>query len=225
MSKLKLIITGWPRGGLGYVAELLRRSGADVGQTFDENTSRESIEKQLQNAKEIEVSPFLVPWLGWDKLKDIRVVFITRDPMRILNSFHFHGLFCNEKMSAAKQRAYRVFRNFKKNYGGKPVQAGVVFISNWYALATTLCPNLIELPVEEDPLHLLSILLPNYRGAAPFCLPTVNSSNCRQTLVPSQLPENVKKIMLSLLVQLGYHTRFWLPCGGHAHYTNADWHC
>jgi len=225
MSKLKLIITGWPRGGLGYVAELLRLSGADVGQTFDETTSQENIEQRLQNAKEIEVSSFLVPWLGWHKFKDIRVVFITRDPMRILNSFHFHGLFCNEKMSAVKQRAYRVFPNFKENYEGKPVQAGVAFILSWYALASTICPSLIKLPVEESPLHLFNVLLPDYTGAVPFCLPTINSSNCRQTLVPSQLPKNSNKNMLSILTHLGYHTRFWLPCGGHAHYTNADWHC
>ena len=119
MSKLKLIITGWPRGGLGYIAELLRRSGVDVGQTFDESTSSGNIEQRLQDAKEIEISPFLTPWLGWKKLKDIRVIFITRDPMRILNSFHFHGLFHEEKMSTVKQRAYRVFSNFKDNITNK----------------------------------------------------------------------------------------------------------
>lgn len=225
MSKLKLIITGWPRGGLGYVAELLRRSGVDVGQTFDETTSQEDIEQRLQNAKEIEVSPFLVPWLRWSKFKDVRVVFITRDPMRILNSFHFHGLFHGEKMSIVKQKAYRVFPNFKGSYEGKPIQASVAFICGWYYLATNLCPNLIKLPVEESPHHLLNILLPRYTRAIPFCPPTINSSNCRQTLVPSQLPEIAGKNMLSILAHLGYYTRFWLPCGGHAHYTNADWHC
>ena len=225
MSKLKLIITGWPRGGLGYIAELLRRSGVDVGQAFDESTSSRNIEDKLQAAKEIEVSPFLVPWLGWKKLKDIRVIFITRDPMRILNSFHFHGLFHEEKMSVVKQRAYRVFSNFEDTYKGKPVQAATAFIANWYVMAVTLCPNLIELPVEEDPSHLLSVILPEQVVAAPFCPPTVNSSNCRQVLVPSQLPEKDGQNMLSLLIKLRYHTRFWLPCGGHAHYTNADWHC
>ena len=138
MSKLKLIITGWPRGGLGYIAELLRRSGVDVGQTFDEATSSKNIEQRLQDAKEIEVSPFLVPWLGWKKLKDIRVIFITRDPMRILNSFHFHGLFHGEKMSVVKKRAYRVFPKFEATYKGKPVQAATAYIVKWYDMAVTL---------------------------------------------------------------------------------------
>ena len=225
MSKLNLIITGWPRGGLGYITELLRRSGVDVGQTFDESTSIRNIEERLQNAKEIEVSPFLVPWLGRKKLKDIRVIFITRDPMRILNSFHFHGLFHEEKMSAAKQRAYRVFPNFEAIYKSKPTQAAAAYIVKWHDMAVTLCPNLIKLPVEENPNHLLSVILPKQVITAPFCPPTVNSSNCRQVLVPSQLPENTGKTMLSLLMKLGYHHRFWYPCGGHAHYTNADWHC
>ena len=225
MSKLKLIITGWPRGGLGYVTELLRRSGVEVGQTFDESTSSANMEEWLQAAKEIEVSPFLVPWLGWNKLKDIRVIFITRDPMRILNSFHFHGLFHEEKMSAVKQRAYRVFSNFEAIYKGKPIQSAVTYIVNWHAMAVSLCPNLIQLPVEENPSHLLRVILPEKVVAVPFCPPAVNSSNCRQSLVPSQLPAKEGQNMLSLLMKLGYHTRFWLPCGGHAHYTNADWHC
>jgi len=225
MSKLKLIITGWSRGGLGYVAELLRLSGADVGQTFDENICYKNVEEWLQNAKEIEVSSFFVPWLSYEKLKGIRVVFITRDPMCVLNSLYFHGMFHDEKMSKIKEKAYYVLHNFKENYEGKPAQAAVAYIVEWYGLAKFLCPTLTELPVEEGPHYLLKILLSQQFKSNIFCPPEVNSSNCRQVLVPSKLPKKAKKAMLALLTNLGYYIRFWLPRGGHAHYANADWHC
>lgn len=225
MANPELIITGWPRGGLGYVVELLRLSGVVVGQTFDANTTNENVEERLRTAKAVEVSPFVVPWLARDELRNTRVVFVTRDPMRILNSFHFHGLFHEEKMSAVKQIAYRTFSNFKAEYRGKPIQASAAYITNWYSLALAARTDLTKLPVEEGPHHLLSVLFPSWSGVIPFCLPEVNSSNCRQILVPSQLPGAVGKFMLLLLMHLGYHTKFWYPCGGHAHYTNADWHC
>jgi hypothetical protein len=225
MANPKLIITGWPRGGLGYVARLLQLAKAEVGQTFDENTNYLNFNERLQQAKEIEISPFLVPWLDRDEFKNARVVFVTRDPMRILNSFYFNGFFTKNKKSAVEQVAYRSFVNFESLYKDKPIQASASYIYTWYAWAISNCSSLDKFPVEKGPRHLLDFFLSWGKKAVPFCPPVINSSNCQQTLLPSQLQDPEKSLLMQLMASLGYYQKYWFPRGGHAHYTAADWHC
>ena len=54
---MKHVITGWARGGLGYITELVESSGASVGTAFGPDTTAENLEQRLSTAKDYEVSP------------------------------------------------------------------------------------------------------------------------------------------------------------------------
>jgi len=88
---LKHIVVGWHRGGLGYAGQFLEGCGKSVGYTFGPDFTRSQMEEKLEQAREIEVSPWLVPYLGHPLLKDVPVTFLLRDPMRVFNSLKHLG--------------------------------------------------------------------------------------------------------------------------------------
>jgi len=222
---MKHVVLGWARGGLGYVTELLRSSGADthVGTTFGPDTTAENLEQRLSTAKDYEVSPYLVPFLGHPAISKVKVTFVVRDPMRVLNSIYFHGLFHNEKQTLLSDFSFKHLTGFKGKYLGCPGQAVCAYLWNWYRLSKERCPQLYTVRVEEGP-----AVLRKHFGLPPsdkYVEPYKGISYCKQTLLPSQLPENGKEGVRLLLNKLGYRETHWEPRGGHAHYVNPDWHC
>jgi len=221
---VKQLIVGWNRGGLGYVHQLLTKAGYDAGLTFGPDLTLESFEKKLDTAHQIEVSPYVVPFLDHAALKDTRVFFILRDPMRVLNSLYYHGFFHNERPSSVQNISFAHLPGFANVYRGKPSQAACVYLKRWLELAHTRREGIVNFRVEEGPAALLKGLTGS-NAPPPFVLPDVNSSGCRQTLLPSKLTANSRHLITQLVVKLGYREWSWMPRGGHAHYVNADWHC
>lgn len=222
---LEHLIVGWNRGALGYVHELLDKTGADVGLTFGPGTTHEEMLAKLPEAHTFEVSPYVVPFLHSDELKHVKVTFIVRDPMRVLNSLYFHGMFHNEKDSPAWQTARTYLHRFEAAFKGKPGQAICSYINHWYRMTKAKRPDSQDIIVEEGPRHLLKKVVGHPVHPIPFVPPTVNASGCKQILVPSKLPDKFRWGMLDLVMKLGYRHWAWDPRGGHAHYVNADWHC
>jgi hypothetical protein len=218
------LIVGWNRGGLGYTHDLLSKSGFDVGYTFGPGCTLEEVLDKLSSSHRFEVSPYVVPFLDHPALRDIRVTFILRDPMRVLNSLYFHGLFHNEKHSAVQQAAFTHLDGFAAKFRGKPAQAACAYLHNWLKLAGEKRLEGSRCRIEEGPKAVLHAIT-GYLGDPPFIAPTVNASYCRQMIVPSTLPDRSKGGIMSLLMSLGYREWAWAPRGGHAHYVNPDWHC
>jgi len=223
MMRLKHVVTGWARGGLGYVTTLLESSGLEVGTTFGPDTGPENLEERLRVAKPVEVSPYLAPFLGVDYLKDKDVTFILRDPMRILNSLYFHGLFHGERSSGVSAAAIRYLRGFEDDYKGRPGQAACAYLRAWLRLAKKNHSGLKCVRVEEGPAELRKHfgLPPSDRYVEPY----TNASYCKQNVLPSGLLPQPRESMVNLLIDLGYREGYWAPRGGHAHYVNPDWHC
>jgi hypothetical protein len=223
MMRLKHVVTGWARGGLGYVTTLLESSGLEVGTTFGPDTSWENLEERIEDAKEVEVSPYLVPFLGSPKIRDKRATFVLRDPMRTLNSLYFHGLFHGERPSAVAAFAFNHLPGFEKKFCGKPGQAACSYLWNWLRVSQQNHPALKQLRVEEGP----GAIRRHFRlpESDRYVEPYTNISYCKQRIVPSVLPPLSRDGMVRLLVELGYRETYWSPRGGHAHYVNPDWHC
>ena len=220
---LKKIIVGWARGGLGYVTELLKSSGREVGTTFGPDTTLENLAERVSMAKEYEVSPYLIPFLGHKPFAECRTSFVLRDPMRVLNSLYFHGMFHNERSSDVSRSAFAHLPGFRAKFAGKPGQASCAYIWNWFRTAQKNSPKLEIIRVEEGP-----GAIRRYFGLSEitqYVPPYTNVSYCKQTIVPSVLPPASRDGMVRLLTELGYRETYWAPRGGHAHYVNPDWHC
>lgn len=220
---MKHVITGWARGGLGYIAKLLKASGADVGTTFGPDTTHENFEEKLKEAKDYEVSPYFIPFLKHDAFNDAAVTFVVRDPMRALNSIYFHGLFHNEKKTPLSKFAFKYLPGFEARYLGCPGQATCAYLWNWLKLAKDARSNLRTVRVEEGPNALRRHF--GLKPSGKYVEPYTNISYCKQTILPSQLPENTREGVRIMLNTLGYRESYWEPRGGHAHYVNPDWHC
>lgn len=219
--RLEHVVTGWTRGGLGYVTKLLKASGCDVGTTFDADTTKENLEQKLQEARTVEVSPYLVPFLPF--FRSQRATFILRDPMRVLNSLYFHGFFHGERHSDVAHFAFKHLPGFEYKFKGKPGQAGCSYLWNWLKAAKSNHAGLEQIRVEEGPAKIRRHF--NLPASDRYVEPYTNASYCRQIIIPSDLPPHSKTGMVSLLIQLGYREAYWSPRGGHAHYVNPDWHC
>jgi hypothetical protein len=218
------LIVGWNRGGLGYTYELLSKSGFDTGFTFGPDCNLDEVIAKLPGSHRFEVSPYIVPYLDHPALKDIRVTFILRDPMRVLNSLYFHGLFHNEKNSAVQRAAFNHLTNFETKFKGKPAQASCAYLHNWLEMVNNKRPKFVHCRIEEGPKHVLKAIT-GYSVDPPFVSSTINASFCKQKIVPSMLPEKSRIGITTLLMRLGYREWAWAPRGGHAHYVNPDWHC
>jgi hypothetical protein len=153
----------------------------------------------------------------------VQVTFIVRDPLRVLNSLYFLGLFHNERQSPVQRYAFRHLPRFAEHFRGKPSQAGVAYIYSWLTRANQL-EGLKLVRVEDNPTDIVQYFA-GPDAVAAFCPPDVNASYCKQSLVPSMLPAESQQVMLRLLSELGYKESFWAPRGGHAHYITPDWHC
>jgi hypothetical protein len=221
---MQRLIVGWSRGGLGYITELLNKSGVVAGNTFDHTTSLDNLQERMRQAKPFEVSPFLVPFLGHPALRPIPVTFVLRDPMRIFNSMYFHGLFHSEKFSAVKHAAELHVPGLKE-LQGRPAQSIVAYLDTWLRLARHTRPDIDTLRVETGPMNLIKVLTGQSPNMLPYCPPEVNASYCRQTTLPDKLPNAFRERMTALLLDLGYREDHWRPWGGHAHYVTAEWHC
>jgi len=218
---LERIVVGWARGGLGYVTKLLEASGCEVGTTFGPDTTWDNLHERVESAKQIEVSPYLVPFLP--QFQDKKVTFVLRDPMRILNSLYYHGMFHGERPSDVAASAFRHLSGFEEKFKGMPGQASCAYLWNWLQTASKNHPNLQQVRVEEGPAKLRE-----HFGLPPsdkYVEPYTNASHCKQLILPSVLPWRSRDGMVRLLVELGYRETFWAPRGGHAHYVNPDWHC
>jgi len=218
------LILGWPRGGLGYVTQLLRRHGQDVGLGFDHTTSYSNLAIRYGQSRAYEVSTALAPFLSHPDLREAQVSFVVRDPMRVLNSLYFHGLFHCERPSHPLELACRHLPGFREQYWGKPTQAIVAFLAGWYALVEAKYPQLQFVRVESGNLLLLRRLIGKEKLTVPYCPPDINASFCKQVITPSQLPPASAKLMRGMLHRFGYLDSVWNPRGGHAHYINPDWH-
>ena len=222
---MKHVITGWARGGLGYVTELLRSSGTGihVGTTFGPDTTVKNLEQRIAAAKDYEVSPYLVPFLKHPAISNANVSFVVRDPMRVLNSIYFHGLLHSEKSTDLSDFLYSNIQGFKSRFQGCPGQAICEYLLLWHNVAKLSAKGVRFVRVEEGPAKLRKHfgLPPSDRYVEPY----KGISYCKQSILPSKLPPASKGKVQDLLSFYGYREAWWEPRGGHAHYVNPDWHC
>lgn len=219
---LKPLITGWHRGGLGYVAEVLRAGGIPVSTELGPDTTPAELRAKLQ--EKVQVTPYAVPFL--DKLPaDVSVTFVHRDPMRVVNSLFASGTFHGERRSPISSFVYHHLGGFKAKHSGKPAQAAVAYVNNWVRLAEGL-RRLRFARVEMGASALFNAITDGYIPDFPKVSPSINASDCPQILRPKILPQGaIQQGMMSLLWKLKYHDSVYYPQGGHAHYVNTDWHC
>lgn len=220
---LKHIVVGWHRGGLGYAGQFLSLCGLDVGYSFGPDISRKTLEAELERAREIEVSPWLVPYLGHPLLQNIPVTFVLRDPMRVFNSLKHLGHFQPARRTEVEKFVFGHIYDLADKYSGKPIQAPVAYLVSWFNLAKQLCPTLQTLKVEHFP-HFALEHFDCKRKNVPYLEPTVNASENAQPFTPSRLPEKMQEPMRQLLNNTGYMYVIAAPYTGHPHFMNTDWH-
>lgn len=220
---VKHIVVGWHRGGLGYAGQFLNLCGLNVGYSFGADTTRKNLEAKLSQAKEIEISPWLVPFLNHPLLKDIPVTFVLRDPMRVFNSLKHFGHFEAANVTELERFVCQHIPNFVSQYKGKPFQAPVAYLTHWLNTAKLLATDFKSIHVEDFPYVGRSHFKSN-RSNVPFLPPTVNSSDTSYPYTPRHLPDNVRTVMLDLLVKAGYMAKLPVPYNGQPHFINTDWH-
>ena len=224
-EQAKHLILGYPRGGLGYVTQLLKLTNQDVGSSFDEDTTHSNLNNRLATAHTFEVSSALVFFLNNTSIKGIKTTFVLRDPMRVFNSLYFHGTLHGERRTPAWLLACRHIPDFQHKYYGKPIKAITAFLAAYYSVVMLNRKEINVIKVEEG----TSVLFKHLVGDAErrfdiYCPPDFNASGCKQMLTPSQLPKEEKAIMIDILKKLGYLESWWNPRGGHAHYMHPEWH-
>lgn len=220
---LKHIVVGWHRGGLGYAGQFLSLCGCKVGYTFGTDVTRKNLETKLKQARAIEVSPWLVPYLGHPLLKDIPVTFVLRDPMRVFNSLVHFGHFQPARRTEVERFVFNHSYDTYSQYAGKPLQAPAAYMINWFNLAKQLVPNLKTIQVEHFPHFALSHFNLD-KANVPYLEPTLNASEHYQALKPASLPDKIQETMRQLLKRAGYMYDIPAPYSGHPHFMNTDWH-
>lgn len=220
---LEHVVVGWHRGGLGYAGKFLSLRGFDVGYNFGPEITRKSLEEKLQQAKKIEVSPWLVPYLGHKLLKDIPVTFVLRDPMRVVNSLVHMGHFQPARRTEVEKFVFGHVYDLYNQYAGKPLQAPVAYLHSWFNLAKQLAPQLTTIQVEHFP-HFAMKHFGQSKNEVPYLEPAVNASENCQPLTPAKLPAPVQDLMRQLLSRAGYMYDIPAPYAGHPHFMNTDWH-
>lgn len=222
----KVVITGWSRGGLGYVFELLRSAGHDVGTTFSSVSTEHEFNSCLSSARTIEISSGFVPFMLHPSLKDTEFYFVLRDPMRVLNSLTFLGYFRYEKKAYPQRLAVHYLKRGRQ-YRGYPVRFSCYYLLAWLRRYRENCNRLDKsinfIRVENGNRRILKNLGLS-ESAVPYVDSNINASYCKQTLTPNALIQPSRRIMKKLLLISRYHHPLWLPRGGHAHYVNPDWH-
>lgn len=220
--KIKKLITGWSRGGLGYVYQLLKEAGFDVGLSFNDVITESDFDSRLGQAREIEISSRFSPFLGHEALKGVEPFFITRNPMRVLNSLYHLGIFHNEKPSELFKFASHNLPGIRQ-YRGMPSQASAYYIRQLFRQALLKTDHSIKVfKLEEGPEHLFEQLKLK-PDALPFLLPEVNSTYCLQNHRFNNLLIHSKDYMRSLMRRLGYSTERIFPACGNKSYISSMW--
>jgi hypothetical protein len=219
----ELLITGWSRGGLGYISKLCQAAGKEVSTCLGPDTNHDNLVDRLKNCAEVEISPYVGHLIDRKELPK-RKIFIVRDPMRVINSIYYHGLLHAEKKTDLYKYVFSNLSDCKDNYHGKPGQCAAAYIHEHLRKYRQRHSSKGMLKVEHGPKHLANVLfgLKRFNWYLP---PVVNASNCIQTLTPSMLHDSVRERIVKMLVRLGYRNWKWMPRGQHAHYVNPDWHC
>jgi hypothetical protein len=220
----KLLVTGFFRGGLGYVAELLRLAGHDVGGTFDDTTTRDDVAERVRVRRDVEVSSCLTPFLLDDGLASTPVLFVTRDPRLTLASLMgtgFGGGYAPDSRFEFVARYLPRFRAFK----GDPPHAGTSYMHNWHKMARLQRPDMSRIRLEDGPTALLRAVDASFVGPTPYCRRDRNASPHGGLNDLVGLSQDRVDALQAIAREFGYDSSAWLPIGGHAHYTNPDWHC
>lgn len=217
----RLLITGWKRGGLGYVCESLKAAGFDVGTTFTDVTTESSVQERIADAKEIEVSSNIVPFLAMDCFNESEKFFALRDPMRVVNSLMFLGQLHNEKPS----NLYTLMSSQDRfdEYRKRPEALVCYYVYFWFLLfcdKTVGTPNFFK--VENGSNIILRKL--GLKADSKFFAKKVNASNCKQLLTPASIPAEFKETIVSLLRETGYRGPVWLPRNNQQHFISSDLH-
>ncbi len=230
---MRHLIVGWRRGGMSYIYKCLKSLNMSVGNTFQGTGSLEEAKQKLKQAKPFEVSSDIVPYLSrLDLPDDLQVTFLLRDPMRVLNSLYFLGLFHNERSSEVQT----LFKNYLATEDistseliGRPCQFACFYLSFW--LDTYNALTLKEkkfLKVESYPLDILKHFKLTNSSQSYNAMARVrtdcNASNTIYSLKFNSLPAHCIFPMKRMCKDLGYYEPLWNPRGGHAHYVNPEWH-
>lgn len=220
----KLLITGWARGGMGYVGKFLALTGRQVDFSVDHTTDRKFDPPNFRSAADVMVSPYLVPFLDRPELLNVPVVFVLRDPMRVFNSVYFHGLLHNERANYLTHFLSRNLDDFLPAVAGRPALATACYLHEWVRLAYKNRADIRWARLEDGPRNLLNICgMPIPTATLPYCAPDVNASACQQTYDLERLPPEGQPLMRALVDRFGYSPSAWMPSGGHAHYTLPEW--
>ncbi len=215
------IITGFHRGGLGYVKDVLCKNNLDAGFDYCGVRSLEDVEA-VNPRHAVQVSPDILPFIDSPIFKGLHKVFILRDPMKVLNSLYYLGEFHDEKQSNAAELYYQ--SKDEQAFKGKPANAICRYLSYYWSMAKK-CNKLHR--VEEPVWLLLANVTDNLQGqisAPAVSRLDINASSTLYSLKPSDLPEERQEEMKNILLSTGYAQVLWYPKGGHAHYVNPDWH-
>ena len=185
---------------------------------------KQNLEEKIKKAKSVEISSSVVPFINEPCFYDVNKIFITRDPMRVINSLVFHGMFHINSPATAflHDNVKNIVKNVDINY------TTCSYVYSWWQFL--YAEDLKIFRLEDAPITLLDNLkscgmsLHYNDKTLPYVPATVNSSYCKQLLRPSNLHADYQAKILTMLQKLQYHERVWLPRGGHAHYVTPEWH-
>lgn len=228
----RIVVTGMFRGGLGYVRELLLRSGFVAGDTFDRHTTADNISERFEGCADIEVSPYVVPYLGYEQFAGTKVVYVLRDPVRVVGSL-LHLGYPHDMAGPKASSWFQWASEHLKDYGSKFVdedkapEAALSLTHNWLKLARILRPDLQTVKLELGPRPLLETIAGWEKGRRIVYCPTdINAADwVRNPTAVSQDPHAFQLELDTLRQTQGYYERQTMPQGGHAHYTNPAFHC
>lgn len=220
--KCKTVITGWYRGGLGYVHKLLNLSGIDAGLTFADVVNIAEFEDRLDKAKEVEIAPSFPTFLSHPAMGGVKAFFVLRNPMRVYNSLFHAGLFHNEKDTIPFQFSWNTIPEFPQ-YRGMPSQATAQYVYSAYRLyCVNRFPEINLVRIEDGPAKLLNDL--GFKvDKIPFLYPDVNASNCLQTSRYYNFLPHSRDLMMSIMQKTGYYSDSWHEKSGDAHHVSDMW--
>jgi hypothetical protein len=219
---LKHIVVGWHRSGFNYAARFLSSCQLQVGFTFDSTTTPQNIAQKVARAREIEMSPWLVPFLNHEALRGIPVTFMLRDPMMVYNSLVHYGHFQGPKSTELEDFVNRTINKFKVSFGGRPKQAPVAYLTTWYNVAQNYVKDLRKIQVEYFPYAAIAHFN-SERKDVPFICPHADATDYIPGTTLSKLPDRVQKPMRDLLTVTNYYYPNTAPPFGSPHYMRSDW--
>ena len=216
------LLLGWPRGGLGYVSCLLQQDNCEVGFSLDASTTQSNSVDRWRQGKAFELSSAAVPFCCEFAAQAVPAVFIARDPMRVLNSLLYHGLFQANVLTPWFRKAAQHLPGFAQHALKNPILAASWFILSWFDIFRQHYPQGEIVRVEESGYQVMRKVRGPFRRKFYACTPDTNASNCRQVLTLDDLPQDSRPQMKNLLAHLNYETSPFSPRGCHAHYHTPE---